>query len=84
MAQQKKRIKLLERMIEGFDDGRSRSFFCRAACLHELTSLASALNEAAQKVGTDRIKPDDARARARILRDILDQGKLRVPMGGMS
>ena len=39
ITRQKKRIKLLERMIENFDDGRSRSFFCRATCLLEVTSL---------------------------------------------
>ena len=84
MDQQKKRIKLLERMIDDFDDGRSRSFFCRAACLHDLTSLESALNEAIQKTKTDHIKQDDTKLKAKILKDILNQGTcaLRVRTGG--
>ncbi len=73
MVQQKKRIKLLERMIENFDDGRSRSFFCRAACLHDLASLQSALKEAAAKVKADHITPDDKKAKAKLLRGILNQ-----------
>jgi hypothetical protein len=86
MDQQKKRIKLLERMIGDFDDGRSRSFFCRAACLHELTSLETALTEAIRKVETDHIKQDDAKARSKILRDILNRGSqtLRVRTGTKS
>lgn len=85
MDQQKRRIKLLERMIGNFDDGRSRSFFCRAACLHDLTSLESALNEAVQRIKADNIKQDDTKAKARILREILNQGTcaLRVRTGGV-
>jgi hypothetical protein len=81
--QQKKRIKLLERMIDNFDDGRSRSFFCKAACLHDLTSLESALNEAIRKIKTDNIKRDDTKVKAKILREILNQGTyaLRVRTG---
>jgi hypothetical protein len=83
--QQKKRIKLLERMIDNFDDGRSRSFFCKAACLHDLTSLESALNEAIQKIKTDNIKQDDTKVKAKILKEILNQGTyaLRVRTGGV-
>ncbi len=73
VARQKKRIRLLERMIEGFDDGRSRSFFCRAACLRDVTSLERALNQAIRKVKADNIKPDDTKAKARILRETLSQ-----------
>ena len=68
IARQKKRIKLLKRMIEKFDDGRSRSFICRAACLLEATSLESAFNKAIRKIKTDHIKTDDMKAKAKILK----------------
>jgi len=71
--QQKKRIVLLEQMIDTFDDGRSRSFFCRAACLHDLTRLERALNQALQKIKTDKIKQDNTKAKAKILREILTE-----------
>ncbi len=70
---QKKRIKLLEKMIENFDDGRSRSFFCRAACLLDLTSLESSLNKAILKIKKDKIKTDDTKAKAKILRQNLSE-----------
>jgi hypothetical protein len=70
---QKKRIKLLEKMIKNFDDGRSRSFFCRAACLLDLTSLESLLNKAIRKIKTENIKTDDTKAKAKILKENLEK-----------
>ena len=72
IGQQKKRIKLLETMIENFNDGRSRSFFCKAACLYDLTSLESSLNEATQKIKTDNIKADDIKIKAKIFKKVLN------------
>jgi hypothetical protein len=69
--QQKKRIRLLEKMIADFDDGRSRSFFCKAVCLRDLTSLEIALNETMRRVKVENIRQDDAKAKARILRELL-------------
>lgn len=71
MTQQQKRIRLLERMISDFDDGRSKSLFCRAACLHDLASLESALNEAMRRVKAEDIRRDDVKTKARILRELL-------------
>ena len=65
---QKKRIKLLEKMIDNFDDGRSRSFFCRAACLLDIKDLESSLNKAIRKIKTENIETDDTKARAKILK----------------
>jgi hypothetical protein len=71
MEQQKKRMAMLETMIERFDDGRSRSFYCRAAALLDVTSLGSALAEADRKIQTDRVKQDDWKTKAKILKTIL-------------
>ena len=46
MEQQGSRIKLLQTLIKNFDDGRSRSFFCKAATLLDLTNLTSSLDKA--------------------------------------
>lgn len=70
--QQAKRIKLLEQMLADFDDGRSKSCYCRSAALLDLAALESALDAATRKIKADRIAPDDAKARAKILRAFLD------------
>ena len=73
IKQQKKRIKLLETMIKNFDDGRSRSFFCKAAALLDLTSLKSSLDKAVQKIKADNVKPNDIKIKAKNLKEILNE-----------
>ena len=41
LQQQKRRIELLEKMIKDFDDGRSRSYYCRSAALLDPADLES-------------------------------------------
>jgi hypothetical protein len=73
IEQQQRRIRLLEIMIENFNDGRSRSFFCKAAALLDLTSLKSSLNKATRKIKTDKIKQNDVKIKAKILKAILSE-----------
>ena len=72
IGQQKRRIKLLEGMLDNFDDGRSKSFYCKSAALLDLTTLEDSLNKAIQKTKTENIKANDSKTKARILKDILD------------
>ena len=60
-------------MIENFDDGRSRSFFCKVAALLDLTSLRSSLDKANQKIKTEKIKQNDVKNKAKILKAILNE-----------
>jgi hypothetical protein len=73
VEQQKKRIRLLETMIGKFNDGRSRSFFCRAALFHDSTTLAHSIERATKIIKTNRIKQNDMKSKARILRTIINE-----------
>jgi hypothetical protein len=77
IKQQRSRIKLLETMIENFDDGRSRSFFCKATTLLDLTDLTSSLDKATQKIKTDKIKQNDVKNKAQILKEIINDIALK-------
>lgn len=77
VGQQKKRIKLLETMIENFDDGRSRSFFCKAATLLDLTSLENSFDAASKKIKADNIESNDIKTKAKILKSILNEIALK-------
>jgi hypothetical protein len=79
IRRQEKRISLLETMIEGYDDGRSRSLFCRAAALLDPAAIESSLGEAIRRLRAGDLQPGDARSKAGILKAILietalDQG----------
>jgi hypothetical protein len=82
MQQQKRRIRLLEKMIHDFDDGRSRSYYCRSAALLDPAGLESALDAAARKIKADHVESNDVKARARILRGILDELASQEDMTG--
>ena len=75
--QQKRRIKLLETMIENFNDGRSRSFYCKAASLLDLTSLENSLDDATKKIKAGNIKSNDTKIKAIILKEILTKIALK-------
>jgi len=77
VGQQKKRIKLLETMIENFDDGRSRSFFCKAATLLDLTSLENSFDAASKKIKADNIESNDIKTKVKILKSILSEIALK-------
>jgi hypothetical protein len=68
IEQQKEKIKLLGIMIETFDDGRSRSFICRAAVLLDIKDLRSSLEKASDEIAAERIKQIDVKNKAKILK----------------
>ena len=76
MKQQEERIRLLETMIQGYDDGRSRSFFCRAAALLEPKALKRSLERAKRATGAAAGKAG-AVDKARALRGFLVEAALR-------
>jgi hypothetical protein len=71
VKRQAKRIGLLETMIEGYDDGRSRSFYCRAAALLEPAALERSLDEARRRIRAGEVRAGDVRCKARMLKSIL-------------
>ncbi len=80
---QQQRIRLLETIIESYDDGRSRSYFCRAAALIDPSALKGALKEARAALGSGGGAPD-ARQRAQVLRRLLADAAQRegIELGG--
>ena len=85
IEQQGRRIELLERMIENFDDGRSKSFYCRAATLLSVRDLEIALNKTEQRIEADKLRSDDIKTRSKILRGFLDdfaaRGGIELKLG---
>jgi hypothetical protein len=71
LHQQGQRMTLLEAMLADYDDGRSKSFFCRAAVLLEIRILRSSLDEASARIRSERIKKGDRKQKAQMLKGIL-------------
>lgn len=67
--QQTRRRELLETMIQNFDDGRSKSYFCRTAALFDIHDLEKALDEATDAIAGAQI--GDRKMKADTLKKIL-------------
>jgi hypothetical protein len=76
VRRQGKRIGLLETMINRYDDGRSRSFFCRAAALLDPEDLKASLDKAKKATATGGT--GDATHKAKVVRGILSDVALGV------
>lgn len=72
IEQQRTRIRLLERMLKNFDEGRSKSFYCIAATLLPISGLETSLKETEQKIKADKIRADDIKTKSKILKDFLN------------
>ncbi|MBM3707014.1 MAG: DUF3795 domain-containing protein [Actinobacteria bacterium] len=71
IKEQKKRIEILQIIIDKFNDGRSKSFFCRASCLLDIKDLKNSLDKASWKIKADNI--DNIKIKAKMLKGILNK-----------
>lgn len=71
VAQQRKRMELLETMLTDFDEGRSKSFYCIAATLLRIAALQAALKGTEQKMKANERESWDIKAKSKILRNLL-------------
>jgi hypothetical protein len=62
---------LLEQMLKGFNDGRSKSYYCLSATLLSLSGLEEALQTARRTVASKKVASQDKKARASILKELL-------------
>ncbi|MFX1385193.1 MAG: DUF3795 domain-containing protein [Promethearchaeota archaeon] len=69
---QQKRIELLKIMLENFNDGRSKSFFCQASALLEIEDIQNALEQSYKRVKDENISQTDLKVKSKILRENLN------------
>jgi hypothetical protein len=60
-------------MLNNFNDGRSRSFFCRAALFNDISALTNSIKKAEKIIKADKIKQTDMKSKANILRKIINE-----------
>ena len=73
IEQQKNRIKQLEEMLESFNEGRSKSFYCISSALLPINDLEQALKNTKEKVKQDKVKDSDLKLKSKILKQFLNQ-----------
>lgn len=68
-----KRMKLLGEMLEEFNDGRSKSYYCIATTLLTMIDLETSLTKARQKIEAENLGLDDSKTKAKILKEFLNK-----------
>ena len=71
LKQQEKRIVFLREMLTDFNDKRSKSFFCLASALLPVEIIEESLKSARDSIKKLKIKKDNLKDKAKILRDFL-------------
>ena len=67
LGQQEKRILLLEKMLDDFDDGRSKNLYCLAAALLSVKALEGAIKK------VEKNKCVDKKEMAKVLKEVLNE-----------
>ncbi len=70
---QNRRIRLLETMLKNFNDGRSRSLFCRKAGQLDPEALQNAVDRATREILSKKIKTGDLKRKAEVLKAFLKE-----------
>lgn len=77
IVQQNKRIQLLNKMLKEFNDGRSKSYFCRIAIFYDLSDLENSIKKARRIIKSQKIKRTDMKIKASILKSIIEKIPLK-------
>ena len=72
IEQQRKRMVVLDELLNQYNEGRSKSYYCIAAALLSIESLEVSLEKTKQKVKDDGITINDIKAKSAILKTYLD------------
>ena len=73
LARQAQQMKLLALLLAEYDDGRSRSFYCRTVGLGDPAAIRGAMARAAKTIAREHIAKNDRSSRARILKALLER-----------
>jgi hypothetical protein len=68
LEEQRERRLLVESLLAGFNEGRSMSFYCRAAALMPVELIAQAMSDAQAMADSGEVDSSDLKARAKSMR----------------
>jgi hypothetical protein len=69
LTQQKKRIELLKNMLEDFNEGRSKSFYCLATALLSIKDLERVFKKTINKIQEEGIDLKDLKTKSKMLKE---------------
>ncbi len=73
IEEQNIRIKILEKILHEYNDGKNKSYFCLAARLIDVKSLNKILIQAEKQIKIENIPDNDLKRKTKILKSILTE-----------
>ena len=73
IEQQEKRIELLKNMLENFNEGRSKSFYCIATALLPIKDLEQAIEKSEEIIKNKTINLKDLKTKSKILEEKINE-----------
>ncbi len=71
IEQQTRRVKILEHLLNSFNEGRSKSLFCIAATLLPIDELRDIIMNAERRIEEESISSDDIKSKSKIVKEML-------------
>lgn len=71
LREQKKRQALLEGLLRDCNEGRSMSLFCKVCARMPVDSIGKAIEEAKEKLASEKIDKSDMKSKARVFKAII-------------
>jgi hypothetical protein len=79
-AELNEKVSILERLLAGFDDGRSKSFFCLAVNLLELPDIREVIAQLDAETKLDSASKGKAAVAVHLLREMADRRKIALEL----
>jgi hypothetical protein len=79
-AELKEKVSILERLLADFDDGRSKSFFCLAVNLLELSDIREVMMQLDAETKPDSASKEKAAIAVLLLRKMADRQKIALEL----
>jgi hypothetical protein len=78
LKEQKKRRKLLEELLENFNDGRSMSLYCKVCSRMPIDSIGKAIKEAKGMLAAKKTDPSDVKGRAEAFKAVISDSAIKA------
>lgn len=73
IQQQKIRMGILKLMLNNFNEGRSKSFYCIASTLLPIHTLQESLMKCKERIISEKVLDEEIKTKAKILKEILNE-----------
>lgn len=78
LKEQKERQRLVEQLLQNYNEGRSISFYCKVCARMSIEAIYKAIKEAKKKLISEKADESDMKSKAKILKPIIKDLALRA------